>query len=89
MIAVKALYREGEIEFLEPPPVLLQAPVIVVFLDAGRIAETLAPMIEQMDIMNWGDPMDEEGARLLVALHEELAPYRIEANRTWEREIEE
>lgn len=33
MIAIKALYQDGELRFLEPPPMIEQSPVIVVFLD--------------------------------------------------------
>lgn len=33
MIAVKALYEDGALRFLEPPPAIEQSPVIVVFLD--------------------------------------------------------
>ena len=29
----------------------------------------------------WGEPIDEEGAAALLALHEELAPYRVEAEK--------
>ena len=32
--------------------------------------------------------MDGERARLLVALHEELTPYRTEANQTADQELE-
>jgi len=79
MIAVKALYRAGEVEFLELVPALAQTPVIVVFLDPESVELGLAPMIEQVDALDWGEPMDAEGAQLLVALHEELAPNRIAA----------
>ena len=72
MLAVKALYREGKIEFLQPPPVLTQAPVIIVFLEVGREKDVLSSYAEQMDAIDWGDPMDEDGGRMLVALHEEL-----------------
>jgi len=89
MIAVRALYRGSKIEFLDPPPTLAQTPVIVVFLEAEGVEDVLAPYAEQMAATNWGDPMDEAGARLLVALHEELAPYRTDANNTDDREIED
>lgn len=88
MIAVKALYRAGEVEFLEPPPALAQTPVIVVFLDPENGESYLAPMIEHVDALDWGEPMDVEGAQMLVALHEELAPYRIAATQAWEPDTE-
>ena len=84
MIAVKAFFRAGEVEFLEPPPALAQTPVIVVFLDPESIEDPLAPMTEHLEGMDWGAPMDAEGAQVLVALHEELAPYRIEATQVWD-----
>lgn len=89
MIAIKALYRAGEVEFLEPPPAQAQMPVIVVFLDPERVEKVFAPTIESLDAMDWGEPMDAEGAKLLVALHEELAPYRIEATQASDRDVEE
>ena len=89
MIAVRALYRESKIEFLEPPPALAQAPVIVIFLETEGVDAILAPYAEQMAATHWGEPMDDEGARLLVALHEELAPYRTEAKQTADQEIED
>jgi hypothetical protein len=70
-------------------PVLVQAPVIVVFLDAERIGEVFAPHVEQMEVTDWGDPMDEDGARLLVALHEELAPYRTEVIQVYDPDTED
>jgi len=88
MIAVKALYRAGEVEFLEPPPALAQTPVIVVFLDPERVEMGLAPTVEQLDAMDWGEPMDAEGAQMLVALHEELAPYRIAATQAGDPDTE-
>ena len=36
-----------------------------------------------MDAMDWGEPVDEHGARALLAVHEELAPYRTEVNRAY------
>lgn len=88
VIAVKALYRAGEIEFLEPVPALAQMPVIVVFLDPESVEIGLAPMIEHVDTLDWGEPMDAEGAQMLVALHEELAPYRIATTQAGEPDTE-
>jgi hypothetical protein len=88
MIAVKALYRAGEVEFLQPPPALAQMPVIVVFLDSESVEKVFAPTVEQLDAMDWGEPMDAEGAQMLVALHEELAPYRIAATQAWDPDTE-
>jgi len=88
MIAVKALYRAGEVEFLEPPPALAQTPVIVVFLDPARVEDVLAPTTEYLAAVDWGEPMDAEGSQILLALHEELAPYRIEATQAWDQDLE-
>ena len=33
--------------------------------------------------MDWGEPMDEDGARAMLAVHEELAPYRTEVNQVY------
>jgi len=88
VIAVKALYRNGKIEFLGSLPALKQAPVIVIFLEAERVEDILASYAEQIEVMDWGDPMDEEGGRMLVTMHEELAPYRTEVNQTYDLEIE-
>ena len=75
MIAVKALYEQGSIKFLEPTPSVEHAMVVVVFLDAlGE--DALRGLV-------WGERMDEAGARTLVALHEELAPYRAEAEHAY------
>lgn len=85
MIAVKAMYRAGEIEFLEPPPALEQTPVIVIFLEP----ETgFASELAHAEAVDWGDPMDAEGAQLLITLHEELAPYRIAAAQAWDPDTE-
>ena len=80
MIAVRAVYREGEIEFLETPPTLAQMPVIIIFLDEDKVEGILASYVEWTEAIDWGEPMDEEGAQMLVALHEELTPYRTEVN---------
>ncbi len=83
MIAIKALYKQGEVEFLEPPPDIAQALVAIVFLETEEtIEDVLASYADLIDTMDWGEPMDEDGARTMVALHDELAPYRVEASRT-------
>jgi hypothetical protein len=89
MIAVKGLYRAGEVEFLEPPPALAQTPVIVVFLDPERVEDFRALTTGYLAAVNWGEPMDAEGSQLLLALHEELAPYRIEATQAWDQDPED
>ncbi len=88
MIAVRALYRAGEVEFLEPPPALAQTPVIVVFLDPDRGTDIFVPTTEYLATVDWGLPMDAEGAETLLALHEELAPYRVEATQTYDQDLE-
>ena len=83
MIAVKALYKQGKVEFLDSPPDIDQALVAVVFLETETVEDALAPYLDQMDGMDWGEPMDAEGARSLLAMHEELAPYRTEAHQAY------
>ena len=43
MIAVKALYKQGKIEFLDSPPDVAQALVAVVLLDMETVQDLLAP----------------------------------------------
>jgi hypothetical protein len=79
MIAVRAIYEQGRINLLEPAPTINKAFAVVVFLEDHLDA---APSILRQDVsqtIEWGEPMDEEGAQFLMAVHEELAPYRIEA----------
>ena len=80
MIAVRALYKQGEVEFLEPPPDVARALVAVVFLEMETVENALTPYLNVMDAIDWGESMDEDGAKTLVAVHEELAPYRAEVN---------
>jgi hypothetical protein len=75
MIAVKALYEQGNVKFLEPTPSVEHAMVVVVFLDA-RGEDALRGLA-------WGERMDEVGAQTLVAMHEELAPCRAEAEQAY------
>ena len=89
MIAVKALYRGGNIEFLESPPDLVEASVIIVFLEGGRVEDILASYATQVDDVDWGQPLDEEGAKFLVALHDEFASYRTEVNQTYDPTVED
>ena len=83
MIAIRGLYEQGKIEFLEPPPDVARALVAIVFLQMETVEDVLAPYVSLMDAMDWGEPVDEDGARALVAVHEELAPYRVEVNRAY------
>jgi len=83
MIAVRALYKQGRIEFLDPPPDIARALVAIVFLGVETVEETLSPYVGSMDNMDWGEPVDEDGARALLAMHEELAPYRAEVNQAY------
>ena len=83
MIAIKALYRQGKIEFLDSPPDIAQALVAIVFLEMETVEDALAPYLDLMDAMDWGEPVDEDGARALLAVHEELAPYRTEVNHAY------
>ena len=83
MIAIKALYRQGKIEFLDSPPDIAQALVAIVFLEMETVEDALAPYLGLMDAMDWGEPMDEDGARALLVVHEELATYRTEVNQAY------
>ena len=83
MIAVKALYKQGKVEFLDSPPDIDQALVAVVFLEMETVKDALVPYLDHMEGMDWGEPMDEEGAQTLLAMHEELAPYRTEAHQAY------
>jgi hypothetical protein len=83
MIAVKAIYERGSIKLLEPAPPVEQALAVVVFLDMYQ--EDTWPVWQKGILENrgWGEPMDEEGAKLLISIHEELAPYRAEAEEAY------
>ncbi len=78
MIAVKAMYDQGKIRFLEPPPAITHALIAVIFLEPN-LPESITA---DLDTAEWGEPMDQDGAVALLALHEELAPYRTEAEAT-------
>ena len=79
MKAVKAIYEQGSIKLLEPAPPVEQALVVVVFLDVALEDTLLAAYKEKTKGISWGEPMDAEGEKLLVSIHQELAPYRVEA----------
>lgn len=79
MIAVKAIYDRGEIQFLEPLPEIERALIAVIFLETDLPETVVTALQDVLGTVVWGDPMDEEGAAALLALHEELAPYRAEA----------
>jgi len=83
MKAVKALYEQGSIKLLEPAPPVEQALVVVVFLDVRLEDALLAIYGDTVRSISWGDPVDEEGARALVSVHEELAPYRMAAEEAY------
>lgn len=79
MIAVKAIYDRGEIQFLEPLPEIERALIAVIFLETDLPETVVTALQDVLGTVVWGDPMDEEGAAALLTLHEELAPYRAEA----------
>lgn len=81
MIAVKAIYDRGNIQFLEPLPEVDRAVVAVVFLGADLADSVVDAFQDVLTTVKWGEPIDEEGAGALLSLHEELAPYRVEAER--------
>jgi hypothetical protein len=79
MIAVKAIYDRGKVQFLEPLPEIERAVVAVIFLGSPPLETLLADYQDAFRATEWGAPMDEAGAATLLALHEELASYRAEA----------
>ncbi|MBM4456971.1 MAG: hypothetical protein FJ011_04245 [Chloroflexi bacterium] len=83
MIAVRAIYEQGQIKLLEPAPTMNKALAVVVFFD-DRLG-TAWPIVRKRDSepIEWGEPIDEEGAQFLMAVHEELAPYRIEGEEAY------
>lgn len=83
MIAVKAIYEQGQIKFLEPAPSIEQTPVVVLFPDVAGEDDSPAISDVNLESILWGEPCDEEEAGLLVAVHEELAPYRAEAEEAY------
>lgn len=80
MIAVKGVYDEGVIKLLEPAPPIERALIAVVFLDVSPADALLPTYAGGLETMEWGEPMDEEGARMLLAVHQELVPYRAEVD---------
>ena len=85
MITVKAIYEQGQVEFLEPVPQVKRALVAVVFLDIAPAEALAASYGSLLEGMEWGAPMDEEGARTLVEIHEELLPYSLEVEETYRK----
>ncbi|HED04604.1 MAG TPA: hypothetical protein ENI60_07570 [Candidatus Fraserbacteria bacterium] len=79
MKAVKAIYEQGSIKLLEPAPPVERALVVVVFLDVGLEETLLVAYKERAKGISWGESMDAEGAQVLASIHQELAPYRLEA----------
>ncbi|MFH1634537.1 MAG: hypothetical protein ABIG63_11100 [Chloroflexota bacterium] len=79
MIAVKAIYDRGKIQFLEPLPEIEHALIAVIFLETELLETVVTAWYGVPSTVVWGEPMDEEGAAALLALHEQLAPYRAEA----------
>ncbi|MGB0386552.1 MAG: hypothetical protein ACPGWR_17220 [Ardenticatenaceae bacterium] len=79
MIAVKAMYQQGNIKFLDRPPLVEQTPVVVVFLDQNL----QDPWLSGYGDLQESEPMDEEDAQLLMSTYQELMPYRIEAENAY------
>ena len=73
MITVKAIYEQGRIQFLEPVPQIERTLVAVVFLNIDPVEALVASYGGLLEGVKWGEPMDEEGARTLVEIHEELS----------------
>lgn len=85
MITVKAIYERGQVEFLEPVPQVERALVAVVFLDIAPSEAVVASYGSLLEGVKWGESMDEEGARTLVEIHEELLPYSLEVEETYRK----
>lgn len=83
MIAVKAIFEQGQIKLLEPAPAVSKAFAVVVFLEDRLGASAPVSRKNGSETIAWGEPMDEEGAQFLMAIHEELAPYRSEAEEAY------
>ncbi len=79
MIAVKAIYDQGKIQILEPLPEMGRALVVIVFLETDLPESVVATFEDVLSTVAWGEPLDEEGAAALLALHGALGPYRVEA----------
>jgi hypothetical protein len=72
MIAVKARYKQGKVQFLDSPPDIDQALVAVVFLEMEAAKDIIAPYLDLVDDIDWGKSMDEEGAQSLLAMHADV-----------------
>ena len=79
MFAVKAIYDRGKIQFLEPLPEIEHAVLAVIFMENEHSDVGVTAAQDVLGTVVWGEPMDKEGAAALLALNEELAPYRAEA----------
>ncbi len=85
MITVKAIYEQGRVEFLEPVPQIERALVAVVFFNIDPMEALAVSYGGLLERMRWGEPMDEEGAKTLVEIHEELLPYSLEVEETYRK----
>ena len=85
MITVKAIYEQGRIQFLEPVPQIERTLVAVVFLNIDPVEALVASYGSLLEGVKWGEPMDEEGAKTLVEIHEELLPYSLEVEETYRK----
>ena len=57
----------------------------VVFLNIDPVEALVASYGGLLERVKWGEPMDEEGARTLVEIHEELLPYSLEVEETYRK----
>jgi len=85
MITVKAIYEQGRIQFLEPVPQIERTLVAVVFLNIDPVEALVASYGSLLEGVKWGEPMDEEGAKTLVEIHEELLPYSLGVEETYRK----
>ena len=83
MIAVKAIFEQGRIKLLEPAPAVNKALAVVVFLEDRLDVSSSIFRKNGSETIEWGEPIDEDGAQFLMAIHEELAPYRSEAEEAY------
>lgn len=83
MIAVKAIFEQGRIRLLEPAPAVNKALAVVVFLEDRFDVSSPISRKNGSETIEWGEPIDDDGAQFLMAIHEELAPYRSEAEEAY------
>jgi len=83
MIALDAVYDRGNVRLLEPCAEARRTRAIVILLDPLPEDALCGTAGEALDSLEWGAPADEEAAAELIGIHEELAPYRAQAENAY------